>query len=124
LPQTTHCVAEVPGLAYRFPSPGEKSEADARPAAISERFSKVVLYASLDQPAADYLPVLLAAADRPVYAYASYLESVDLFTVASFYVSNSSCAIAGAPLRRLQQEQPPSSVHSLGQLLEWLGSAS
>jgi hypothetical protein len=85
-----------------------------------------LLYASLDEPAVDYLPVLaeIAKDDLPLYVYASYLESVDLWTVPQFYVSNSSCATADASLGRLRSEQPPSSVRSLRQLLAWLGRAS
>ncbi|HEU5076867.1 MAG TPA: hypothetical protein VFU02_21905, partial [Polyangiaceae bacterium] len=131
LSHTTHCLEDVPGRAYRFPS-GGGSRADVGDWRLSryntpqlERITHAVLYAALDEPAADYLPVLaeIAKDDLPLYVYASYLESIDLFTLSPFYVSNSSCAIASAPLGRLQKEQPPASVHTVRQLLEWLRKA-
>jgi len=130
---TTRCLEEGPGQAYHVLrgstslAPGEARHALSRSRTpTSERLTKLVLHGSLDEPATNYLPVLAVAADYdlPVFVYAPYLESVHLFTVAPFYVSNSSCAIASASLRRLQQEQPPSSVRSLGELLAWLRSAS
>ena len=130
---TTRCLEEVPGEAYHVLrgstslAPGDARHALSRSrSAASERRTKVVLHTSLDEAATDFLPVLAVAADYDlrVYVYAAYLESVDLFTVAPLYVSNSSCAIVGASLSRMREAQPPASVRSVRQLLEWLGKSS
>lgn len=130
---TTRCLEEAPGNAYHIRkgstalAPGDARRAFSRsPTTTREPPIKVVLHAALADPATDYLPVLSVAADYelPVYVYAPYLETVDLFTVAPLYVSNSSCAVASAPLRRLRNEPLPASVESVRQLLAWLDQAA